>query len=92
MIPVIVVCVYLVIIGVIGSLAFRQSKANTEDFFLANRGVGSMVFFLIAWIAVVVWMLGKRPEELDAHARLPLEGENVEVDHGTVRRQGPPRR
>ena len=46
MIPVIVVCIYLVIIGVIGSLAFRKSQANTEDFFLANRAVGSMVFFL----------------------------------------------
>ncbi len=46
MIPVIVVCCYLAVIAVIGSVAFRQSKANTEDFFLANRTVGSMVFFL----------------------------------------------
>jgi len=46
MIPVIVVCIYLAIIAVIGSVAFRKSKANTEDFFLANRAVGSMVFFL----------------------------------------------
>lgn len=46
MIPVIVVGVYLVIIAAIGSVAFRQSKANTEDFFLASRTVGSMVFFL----------------------------------------------
>ena len=46
MIPVIVVCVYLVIIGVIGGLAFRKSQANTEDYFLANRSVGEMVFFL----------------------------------------------
>ena len=46
MIPVIVVCIYLAIIAVIGSVAFRRSKANTEDFFLANRAVGSMVFFL----------------------------------------------
>jgi solute:Na+ symporter, SSS family len=46
MIPVIVVCVYLVIIAVIGSVAFRKSQANTEDFFLASRTVGSMVFFL----------------------------------------------
>jgi len=45
-IPVIVICIYLVIIGVIGSLAYRKSKANTEDFFLANRSVGEMVFFL----------------------------------------------
>ncbi|HZR21379.1 MAG TPA: sodium:solute symporter family protein [Verrucomicrobiae bacterium] len=46
MIPVIVVSIYLVIIAVIGSVAFRRTQANTEDFFLANRTVGSMVFFL----------------------------------------------
>ena len=46
MIPVIVLLVYLVVITVIGSLAFRRGKTNTEDFFLANRSVGEMVFFL----------------------------------------------
>src|SRR5947207_9446169 len=46
MIPVIVVSIYLVIIAVIGSVAFRKTQANTEDFFLANRTVGSLVFFL----------------------------------------------
>ena len=46
MIPVIVVCIYLAIIAVIGSVAFRQSKGNTEDFFLASRSIGPMVFFL----------------------------------------------
>src|SRR5213594_1163975 len=46
MIPVIVVCIYLAVIAVIGSVAFRKGKANTEDFFLANRSVGAMVFFL----------------------------------------------
>src|SRR5713101_8166583 len=46
MIPVIVVSIYLAIIAVIGSVAFSRSKANTEDFFLANRSVGEMVFFL----------------------------------------------
>ena len=46
MIPVVVVCVYLAVIAVIGSAAFRKSQANTEDFFLASRTVGSMVFFL----------------------------------------------
>jgi len=35
MIPVIVVAIYLVIIAVIGSVAFRKTQANTEDFFLA---------------------------------------------------------
>ncbi len=46
MIPVIVVSVYLAVIAVIGSIAFRKSQSNTEDFFLANRAIGSMVFFL----------------------------------------------
>src|SRR6266478_5906470 len=46
MIPVVVVCIYLVIIAVIGSIAFRRGKDNTEDFFLASRTVGAMVFFL----------------------------------------------
>jgi SSS family solute:Na+ symporter len=46
MIPVIVVCVYLAIIAVIGSVAFRRGKQDTEDFFLASRTVGAMVFFL----------------------------------------------
>jgi len=46
MIPVAVVCVYLAVIAVIGSVAFRRSQGNTEDFFLANRAIGSMVFFL----------------------------------------------
>jgi SSS family solute:Na+ symporter len=45
-IPVIVISIYLVVIGVIGGLAFRKSQANTEDYFLANRSVGEMVFFL----------------------------------------------
>ncbi|HSU54055.1 MAG TPA: sodium:solute symporter family protein [Candidatus Dormibacteraeota bacterium] len=46
MIPVIVICVYLALISVVGSIAFRRGKTNTEDFFLANRSVGEMVFFL----------------------------------------------
>ncbi len=46
MIPVIIVGLYLLVIAVIGSIAFRQSKNNTEDFFLAGRTIGAMVFFL----------------------------------------------
>jgi SSS family solute:Na+ symporter len=46
MIPIIVILVYLVLVAVIGSAAFRRAEANTEDFFLASRGVGSTVFFL----------------------------------------------
>src|SRR5437868_7683523 len=46
MLPVIVVCAYLVLIAFVGSVAFRRGKTNTEDFFLANRSIGAMVFFL----------------------------------------------
>src|SRR5256885_4614212 len=46
MIPVIVILLYLALIAFVGSIAFRRGKTNTEDFFLANRSVGEMVFFL----------------------------------------------
>src|ERR1700727_1468896 len=46
MIPVIVIFVYLAIIACIGFVAFKKGRANTEDFFLASRSIGSMVFFL----------------------------------------------
>src|SRR6266704_47962 len=40
MIPVIVILAYLALIAVVGSVAFRRGKTNTEDFFLADRPVG----------------------------------------------------
>src|SRR5277367_7165410 len=46
MIPVVVILAYLAVIAVIGSIAFKKSKENTEDFFLANRSIGPLVFFL----------------------------------------------
>ncbi|MGA2660860.1 MAG: sodium:solute symporter family protein [Verrucomicrobiota bacterium] len=46
MTPIIVILVYLAIIALVGGIAFRRGKTNTEDFFLANRSVGGMVFFL----------------------------------------------
>src|SRR5580704_3999255 len=46
MIPVAVILAYLAVIAFIGSVAFKRSKENTEDFFLANRSIGSLVFFL----------------------------------------------
>jgi len=46
MLPVLLILLYLAIIAFIGSVAFRRGKTNTEDFFLANRSVGEMVFFL----------------------------------------------
>jgi SSS family solute:Na+ symporter len=46
MIPVIVILAYLALIALIGGVAFKRSQENTEDFFLANRSIGSLVFFL----------------------------------------------
>src|SRR5215472_12284033 len=46
MLPVIVILLYLAVIAFVGSIAFRRGKSNTEDFFLAGRSVGPMVFFL----------------------------------------------
>src|SRR3984885_8930618 len=46
MVPVIVLFIYLAIIAAIGLFAYKRGKANTEDFFLASRTIGPMVFFL----------------------------------------------
>ncbi len=46
MIPVLVIAIYLAVIAFVGSIAYRRGKTNTEDYFLANRSVGEMVFFL----------------------------------------------
>jgi len=46
MIPAVVILLYIALIAFIGSIAYRRGKTNTEDFFLANRSVGEMVFFL----------------------------------------------
>ncbi|HUD46257.1 MAG TPA: sodium:solute symporter family protein [Candidatus Baltobacteraceae bacterium] len=46
MIPVIVILAYLALIAFIGGMAFKKSKENTEDFFLANRSIGPLIFFL----------------------------------------------
>lgn len=35
--------------------------------------IGSMFFFLAAWIAVVIWLARKPRDEMEARARLPLE-------------------
>ena len=46
----------------------------------AAWAIGSMLFFLAAWVAVVVWVVRRRPEEMDAHARLPLEEDGDGID------------
>jgi hypothetical protein len=37
--------------------------------------IASMLFFLCFWIFVAVRVFRSRPEEMDALARLPLEGD-----------------
>ena len=46
MIPLIVIAIYLSIVVYISIFAFRQGKSTGEDFFLASRTIGSVVFFL----------------------------------------------
>src|SRR5216683_511084 len=47
MLPVIVVCIYLIIIAVIGSVAFRKGKQNTEDFFLSIFATNMTAFAIL---------------------------------------------
>lgn len=46
MVPLIVIAIYLSIVIYISIFAFRKGKSNSEDFFLASRSIGTMVFFL----------------------------------------------
>ena len=44
--PAIVIFIYLAVVLYIGIFAFRRGKSTGEDFFLASRSVGGIVFFL----------------------------------------------
>ena len=44
--PAIVIFIYLALVLYIGVFAFRRGKETGEDFFLASRSIGSIVFFL----------------------------------------------
>src|SRR6266853_2603471 len=46
MIPAVLILLYIALVGYIGSVAFRKGKTSSEDFFLASRTIGSLVFFL----------------------------------------------
>lgn len=46
MIPALIVFAYLAIVLYIGIFAFRKSKATGEDYFLASRALGPVVFLL----------------------------------------------
>jgi Na+/proline symporter len=45
-IPAVFIFVYLAVVLYIGIFAFRKGRATGEDFFLASRSIGSVVFFL----------------------------------------------
>src|SRR6476646_2011012 len=44
--PITMIAVYLAVVLYIGIFAFRRGKTTGEDFFLASRSIGSIVFFL----------------------------------------------
>ena len=46
MLPGVIVLGYLVIIALVGGFAYTRSKSTGEDFFLANRSIGEVVFLL----------------------------------------------
>src|ERR1043165_4966739 len=46
MVPLIVIGIYLCIVIYISIFAFRKGKSTGEDFFLASRTIGTLVFFL----------------------------------------------
>src|SRR5258708_6136153 len=45
-IPITVIFIYLAVVLYIGIFAFRKGKSTGEDFFLASRSIGPIVFFL----------------------------------------------
>ncbi len=57
--------------GPAGEVAVLQELAAQTG--AAAWAIGSMLFFLAAWVAVVVWVVRSRPEDMDARARLPLD-------------------
>jgi hypothetical protein len=56
----------------------------------AAWAIASMLFFLAAWVAVVVWIARKRPEEMDAQARLPLDSDGAGIQESGARSQEEP--
>ena len=41
--------------------------------------IGSMLFFAVVWLVVVVRVVRARPEEMEARARLALEGDGEQL-------------
>ncbi len=39
--------------------------------------IGSMLFFLAVFVAIVAWVVSRRPDEMKARARMPLDEERI---------------
>lgn len=52
----------------------------------ASWAIASMLFFLAAWLGVMVWVLRARREEMDRMSRMALDAEAA--GHGEVARKG----
>jgi hypothetical protein len=51
--------------------------------------IASMLFFLVVWVAITLRVFTTRREDLDARARLALEGDDAPgSDLGATARQG----
>ncbi|HOC19031.1 MAG TPA: hypothetical protein PKK95_12215 [Vicinamibacterales bacterium] len=59
-----------------------QELAARSD--TAAWAIGSMLFFLAVFVAIVVWVVRKHPEEMARRARMPLE--NGDQESGTGNR------
>ena len=70
-----------------GEVAMLQELAAQTG--AAAWAIGSMLFFLAAWVAVVVWVVRRRPEEMDARARLPLESNGTRDDSSVAQSPSP---
>src|SRR6266478_8630069 len=46
MIALVVISIYLAVVLYVGIFAFRRGKSTGEDFFLASRSIGPIIFFL----------------------------------------------
>ena len=52
---------------------FQELAARSQT---AAWAIGSMLFFLALFIAIVVWVVRKHPDEMARRARMPLEDGN----------------
>jgi hypothetical protein len=46
--------------------------------------IASMLFFIVVWLVITVRVFRARPDELDARARLPFEGDGEQPGAPTL--------